>query len=116
MGEPDWDNLTIDHPDSDLSRAYTQYVTDKVIRNPRIGRQLTRLAAGAGFTVLTVIPVTPAFRHAQAADKILGLERTTQRATAAGYFTEGTARRRLDHLAGGPFLAAMTFYVVVAES
>ncbi|MEK8145397.1 methyltransferase domain-containing protein [Streptomyces sp. M10(2022)] len=40
MGEPDWDTLTIDHPDSDLSRAYTRYVTDKAVRNARIGRQL----------------------------------------------------------------------------
>jgi ubiquinone/menaquinone biosynthesis C-methylase UbiE len=116
MGEPDWDTLTIDHPDSDLSRAYTQYVTDNVIRNARIGRQLARLAADAEFTVPTVIPVTPVFRDAQAADKILGLERTTQRAAAAGYFTEEAARRWLDHLAGGPFLAAVTFYIVVAES
>jgi ubiquinone/menaquinone biosynthesis C-methylase UbiE len=116
MGEPDWDTLTIDHPDSDLSRAYTRYVTDNVIRNARIGRQLARLAAEAGFTVPTVIPVTPVFRDAQAADKILGLERTTQRAAATGYFTEEAARRWLDHIAGGPFFAAVTFYIVVAES
>ena len=116
MGEPDWDTLTVDHPDSGLSRTYTQYVTDKVIRNARIGRQLARLAAGAGFTVPAVIPVTPVFRDAQAADKILGLERTTQRAVAAGYLTEEAARRWLDHLTNGPFLAAVTFYIVVAES
>lgn len=116
MGEPDWNTLTVDHPDSGLSRAYTQYVTDKVVRNARIGSQLARLAAGAGFAVPAVIPVTPVFRDAQAADKILGLERTTHRAVAAGYLTEEAARRWLDHLAGGPFLAAVTFYIVVAES
>jgi ubiquinone/menaquinone biosynthesis C-methylase UbiE len=59
MGEPDWDTLTIDHPDSDLSHVYTECVTDKVIRNARIGRQLARLAAGAGFVVPAVIPITP---------------------------------------------------------
>ncbi|MDR3082761.1 MAG: methyltransferase domain-containing protein [Streptomyces sp.] len=116
MGEPDWDTLTIDHPDSDLSHSYTQYVTDKVIRNARIGRQLPRLATEVGFEVSTVIPVTPVFRDVQAADKVLGLERTTQRAVAAGYFTDEAARRWLDHLASGPFLAAVTFYIVVAES
>lgn len=63
-----------------------------------------------------VIPITPVFRDAQAADQILGLERTTQRATAAGYLTEEAARRWLDHLSTGPFLATVTFYVVVAES
>ncbi|MGY5124210.1 methyltransferase domain-containing protein [Streptomyces nigrescens] len=116
MGEPDWDTLTIDHPESDLSHAYTRYVTDKVIRNAYIGRQLPRLATEVGFAVPTVIPVTPVFRDVQAADKILGLERTTQRAVAAGYFTEEAARRWLDHLANGPFLAAVTFYIVAAES
>lgn len=116
MGEPDWDTLAIDHPDSGLSRAYTQYVTDKVILNARIGRQLPRLAAEVGFAVPTVIPVTPLFRDARTADKILGLERTTQRAVAAGYFTHEAAQRWLDHLANGPFLAAVTFYITVAES
>ncbi|MFF7155855.1 methyltransferase domain-containing protein [Streptomyces sp. NPDC008139] len=116
LGEPDWDTLTVDHPDDDLSRAYTRYVTDEVIRNARIGRQLPRLAAEAGFTVPTVVPVTPAFRDVGAADKVLGLERTTQRALAAGYFTVEGARRWLDHLASGPFLAAVTFYIVVAQA
>jgi ubiquinone/menaquinone biosynthesis C-methylase UbiE len=115
MSEPDWNTLTVDHPDSGLSRTYTQYVTDKVVRNARIGSQLARLAAGAGFAVPAVIPVTPVFRDAQAADKILGLERTTHRAVDAGYLTEEAARRWLDHLAAGPFLAAVTFYIVVAE-
>ncbi|MFI6697488.1 methyltransferase domain-containing protein [Streptomyces sp. NPDC050509] len=116
MGEPDWDTLTVDHPDSVLSRAYTQYVTDKAVRNSRIGRQLPRLATAAGFTVPSVIPITPVFRDAEAADKILGLERTTRRAVAAGYLTEEAAGRWLDHLSTGPFLAAVTFYIVVAQS
>ncbi|MFJ5607803.1 methyltransferase domain-containing protein [Streptomyces sp. NPDC093221] len=116
LGEPDWDTLTVDHPDDELSRTYTRYVTDEVIRNARIGRQLPRLAAEAGFTVPTVVPVTPAFRDVGAADKVLGLERTTQRALAAGYFTVEGARRWLDHLASGPFLAAVTFYIVVAQA
>ncbi|MFF2813118.1 methyltransferase domain-containing protein [Streptomyces sp. NPDC058000] len=29
MGEPDWTTLAVDHPDSDLSRAYTQYARYK---------------------------------------------------------------------------------------
>ena len=116
MGEPDWDTLAIDHPDSGLSRAYTRYVTDEVVRNARIGRQLPRLATEVGFTVPAVIPLTTVFRDARTADRILGLERTTQRATAAGYLTEEAARRWLHHLSTGPFLAAVTLYIVVAES
>lgn len=66
MAEPDWDTLAVDHPDSDLSRACTQHVTDKVIAVP------------------AVIPITPVFRGAHAADKILGLGCTTERATVVG--------------------------------
>jgi ubiquinone/menaquinone biosynthesis C-methylase UbiE len=116
MGEPDWGTLAVDHPDGDLTRAYTRYVTEKVVRNACIGRQLARLAADAGLTVPAVIPVTPVFRDARVADKTLGLERTTQRAVAAGYFTSEAAERWLDHIAQGPFLAAVTFYIVVAEA
>ncbi|OON83035.1 methyltransferase domain-containing protein [Streptomyces tsukubensis] len=116
MGEPDWESLAIDHPDSGLSRAYTQYVTDEVVRNARIGRQLPRLATTAGFAVPAVLPVTPVFRDAVEADKILGLERTTRRAVTAGHLTKEAARRWLDHLLSGPFLASVTFYIVVAAS
>ncbi|WP_457034409.1 methyltransferase domain-containing protein [Kitasatospora sp. P5_F3] len=116
MGEPDWGTLTVDHPNTDLSHAYTRYVTEKAVLNARIGSQLARLAAEAGFEVPAVIPITPVFRNAQAADKILGLERTTQRAVAAGYLTQEAAEHWLDHLANGPFLATVTFYVVVAEA
>ncbi len=116
MGEPDWSTLAIDHPDPTLTHAYTRHVTDKVVRNAEIGRQLTRLATGAGFSVPTVAPVTPVFRDARAADRILGFERTTERAVAAGDLTADEARRWLDHLAHGVFLAAVTFYVVVATA
>ncbi|MEE1748531.1 MULTISPECIES: methyltransferase domain-containing protein [unclassified Streptomyces] len=116
MGEPDWGTLTVDHPDSGLSRAYTRYVTDEAVRNARIGSRLARLAADAGFAVPTVVPVTPVFRDVRAADRILGLERTARRAADAGYFTEEAVRRWLDHLVDGPFLAAVTLFIVVAEA
>ncbi|GAA0335461.1 methyltransferase domain-containing protein [Actinoallomurus spadix] len=116
MGEPDWETLAIDHPDGDLSRAYTRHVADEVIRNASIGRQLARLAADAGFSVPAVLPVTPVFRDVRAADRVLGLERTTGRAVAAGYLAEEDARRWLDHLRSGPFLAAVTFYIIVADA
>ncbi|QHA05239.1 methyltransferase domain-containing protein [Streptomyces broussonetiae] len=116
MGEPDWETLAVDHPDGELTRAYTRHVAERVVRNAAIGRQLARLAADAGFTVPEVVPVTPVFRDVQAADRILGLERTTRRAVAAGYFTEAGAEAWLGHLSRGPFLATVTFHVVVAEA
>ncbi|WP_030275590.1 methyltransferase domain-containing protein [Streptomyces sp. NRRL B-24484] len=114
-GEPDWGTLTVDHPDGDLSQAYTRYVTEQAVRNAHIGGRLPRLAAEAGFTVTAVLPITPVFRDVRTADLILGLERCTRRAVTAGYFTEDGAARWLDHLENGPFFAAFTLYVVVAD-
>ncbi|ARF57848.1 methyltransferase domain-containing protein [Streptomyces gilvosporeus] len=116
MGEPDWETLAVDHPDSNLTRAYTRHVAERVVRNAGIGRQLARLATESGFTVPEVIPVTPVFRDLRVADKILGLERTTRRAVEAGYFSDQEAEAWLSRLSQGPFFAAVTFYIVVAEA
>ncbi|WP_330173541.1 methyltransferase domain-containing protein [Streptomyces sp. NBC_01498] len=116
MGEPDWDSLCVDHPDIETARAYTRHVTDKVVRNGVLGRQLPRLAAEAGFSVPTVAPMTSVFRDVRSADQVLGLQRNTERAVAAGYLSPESAREWLDHLASGPFLATVTLYVVVAEA
>ncbi|WP_406486548.1 methyltransferase domain-containing protein [Streptomyces sp. NBC_01563] len=116
MGEPDWDSLTIDYPDIEVSRAYTRHVTDKVVRNGVIGRQLARLAMDAGFAVPTVVPVTSVFRDVLAADQVLGLQRNTERAVAAGYLSALASKGWLDHLATGPLFATVTLYVVVADA
>jgi ubiquinone/menaquinone biosynthesis C-methylase UbiE len=116
FAEPDWDTLVIDYPDLATARAYTRYITDNVIRNPALGRQLPRLAAEAGFNVAKVIPITAVFREAQAADKVLGLQRVTGRAVAAGYLTQDTAGRWLDHLATQPFFASTTLFIITATA
>ncbi|MDT0414800.1 methyltransferase domain-containing protein [Streptomyces sp. DSM 41982] len=116
MGEPDWDSLAIDHPDLGLARAYTRHVADRIVRNGVIGRQLPRLAREAGFAVRGVVPVTSVFREVEAADRVLGLRRTTERAVAAGGLSAAEAERWLGHLATEPFHAAVTLHVVVAEA
>ncbi|MEV0611194.1 methyltransferase domain-containing protein [Polymorphospora rubra] len=116
MGEPDWDSLAIDHPDLAVSRAYTRHLTDRIVRNGVLGRQLARLATETGFVVTRVVPVTTVFRDAGSADQILGLQRNTERAVTAGYLTADDARRWLAHLAGEHFFAAVTLYTVVAEA
>jgi ubiquinone/menaquinone biosynthesis C-methylase UbiE len=115
MAEPDWDSLAIDHPDLEISRAYTRHITDKVVRNGVIGRQLPRLAVDAGFTISSVVPITTVFGDPQSADTILGLERNTTRAVAAGYLTARQATTWLDHLAHGTFFAAVTLYLITAD-
>ncbi|WP_369354781.1 hypothetical protein [Streptomyces sp. cg2] len=116
MAEPDWDSLAIDHPDLGVSRAYTRHLTDRIVRNAVVGRQLQRLALQAGFAVTSVAPATSVFRDVHAADQVLGLQRNTERAVAAGYLTDRQADCRLDHLAKGPFFAAVTLYIVTAET
>lgn len=115
MGEPDWETLSIDHPDLELSRAYTRHIAERVVRNAVIGRQLARLAVGVGFRVSAVVTVAPVFRDVGAADQVLGIQRNTQRAVAAGFLSTEGARRWLDQLASEPFLASVTFYIVTAE-
>ncbi|WP_185842214.1 hypothetical protein [Streptomyces sp. WAC 06725] len=78
--------------------------------------QVGNLDQKLDFTVPTVVAVTPVFRDVRAADGILGLQRTTRRAVAADCLTGEAAQRWLDHLARGPFFAAVTFYIVAAEA
>ena len=115
LAEPDWESLAFDHPDTASSRAYTRHLVDRIVRNALIGRQSARLAAQAGFEVSAVVPVTSVLRDAREADRILGLQRNAERAVAAGYLPAEAAQRWLDGLAEGPFLAALTLYVTVAD-
>ncbi|MFE0426252.1 methyltransferase domain-containing protein [Streptomyces sp. NPDC058953] len=116
MAEPDWDSLAVDHPDLETARAYTRHITDRIVRNGILGRQLPRLARAAGFDVPTVTPVTSVFRDVRAADDVFGLHRNTERAIAAGYLSREQGDAWLGTLASdGPFFASVTLYVVVAD-
>jgi ubiquinone/menaquinone biosynthesis C-methylase UbiE len=115
FAEPDWDTLVIDFPRPDVAGAYRRFVTDRVVRNSRIGRQLPRLAEAVGLTVTRIVPVTAVFRDANEADKVLGFHRVTRRAVAAGFLTPAEAEEWLGHLASAPFFAAATLFVVVAR-
>lgn len=115
FAEPDWDTLVIDCPDLQTPRAYRRFITERVVRNACIGRQVPRLADVAGFAVARVVPITTVFRDAGAADKVLGLRRVTERAVAADYLDTDTAEAWLDHLATRPFFASVTLFVVVAH-
>jgi ubiquinone/menaquinone biosynthesis C-methylase UbiE len=114
FAEPDWDTLIVDYPDLSVPRAYTRFVTGKVIRNAAIGRQLPRRAEGAGFTVRKVTPVTAVMRDVAKADRFLGFQRVTDRAVADGYLTAESARQWLHHLTTQPFFASVTLYILTA--
>lgn len=116
FAEPDWDTLVIDYPDLATARAYTRFVADHVVRNATVGRQLARLAAGAGFRVGKIIPITAVFRDVQAADQVLGIQRVTRRAVDAQYLTQDAADQWLTHLAAQPFFASATLYIITATA
>jgi ubiquinone/menaquinone biosynthesis C-methylase UbiE len=116
FAEPDWHTLVVDHPDLALARAYTRFVSDEVVRNAAIGRQLARLVAGAGFALDRVTPITAVFQDVASADQVLGLHRVTARAVAAGHLTDDDAQRWLHHLATEPFFASATLFVVTATA
>ena len=116
FAEPDWDTLVIDYPDLVAARAYTRFITERVVRNSVVGRQLPRLAAAAGFRIQRVIPVTAVYRDVREADQVLGLKRVTDRAVQAGYLTQEAADQWLGHLATQPFFASATLFITTATA
>jgi ubiquinone/menaquinone biosynthesis C-methylase UbiE len=114
FAEPDWDTLVIDYPDHGTARAYTRFITDEVVRNATIGRQLPRLAANAGFSVEKVTPMTAVMRDSHQADQVLGFQRVTSRAVEAGYLTQDSADSWLTFLSTPPFFASMTLFITTA--
>jgi hypothetical protein len=69
-----------------------------------------------GLTVTNVLPCTTVFTDARAADQVLGLRRTTDRAVAAGCLPRAGGDHCLDHLATRPFFASASSYVVSATN
>lgn len=113
MAEPDWDTLTVAGDDLETSRAFARFTAGQV-RNPVVGRQLVRLATGAGLRVRSVDALAVVFRDFGTADKILGLRRNSARAVEAGCIAAASAESWIGRLAAEPFLAAFTFYLVTA--
>ncbi|WP_083741664.1 methyltransferase domain-containing protein [Mycobacterium sp. MS1601] len=113
--EPDWATLAIDHPDADLSVAYTNMMLKHVIPQPTVGRSIPRLLQQAGLTVTRIEPVTALWTDVVAADGVLGLHVVTERALAAGHLTAAQASSWIDQLVSAPFLATMTLFMVSAQ-
>ncbi len=114
MAEPDWYTLAIDDTDVATSRAFTQFVADKV-RNGAVGRQLARRATEAGFVVCGMSAAAMVFRDFVTAEQILGLRRNAARAVSAGELDGERAQRWLERLDRGPFLSTFTFFTVIAQ-
>jgi SAM-dependent methyltransferase len=116
LSEPDWDTLAIDHPGLAISRAFTRFIAERANRKQAMGRQLARLAAAGGFTILAVHNASPAFTDFAAAETILGLCRNTERAITAGYLTPEAGRQWVTHLTTQPFTDACIMITVLAQA
>lgn len=114
LAEPDWDTLVIDFPDPVVSVSYRTFITERVVRHPRIGRALPRLCERTGLRATRVLPVTAIFRDVTDADQVFGFERVTTRAVDAGHFTATQADSWLEHLRTEPFFASVSMFVTMA--
>ena len=116
FAEPDWDTLVIDYPDPAIPVAYRRFITDEVVRNSRIGRQVPALCEANRLLARRVIPVTAVFRDLVEADRIFGFQRVSRRAVDAGYLTAQEAEAWLDHLCSRRLFASVTLFVTIAEA
>jgi ubiquinone/menaquinone biosynthesis C-methylase UbiE len=115
FAEPDWDTLVIDYPDPAVPVAYRQFITERVVRNSRIGRQIPTLCERHGLTATRVLPVTTVFRDVTRADRIFGFQRVTHRAVEAGYLAPREAETWLTHLRTASLFVSVTLFVTLAE-
>ncbi|MGN6129733.1 MAG: methyltransferase domain-containing protein [Nocardioidaceae bacterium] len=116
FAEPDWDTLVIDFVDPETPAAYRRFITDRVVRNSRVGRQIPRLCERNGLRAVRVLPVTAVYRDVSEADKVLGLQRVTDRAVAAGYLSTRAASAWLTHLRSEELFASVSLFVTLAEA
>jgi hypothetical protein len=73
---------------------------------------MARLGRSAGFEIGSVLAVSSVFDDFAVADRILGLTRNSATAVDAGYVGGAAAQRWLQGLGEGPFIAAVTLFVV----
>ncbi len=116
FAEPDWETFVIDFPDPAVPAAYRRFITDEVVRNSRIGRQLPALCEARGLNATRVVPVTAVLGDVSEADRLFGFQRVSRRAVDAGYLTADEASGLLSHLRSAPLFASVTLFVTLAEA
>jgi ubiquinone/menaquinone biosynthesis C-methylase UbiE len=116
LAQPDWETLAVDPGSTATNLAFNRFICDRIMTNPVVGRQLARLAAAAGLTVVTIDTEALLLRDFATADELLGLTRNTHRAVEAGRITRPAADAWLADLTAGPFLATFTLFRVVVSA
>ncbi len=116
LAEPDWATLAIAADDLEASQAFTDHTVTPVVCNARIGRQLPRLGAAAGFEVAAVRAFPAVFEDLEQADAVLGVTRNTMAAVAGGHLEQARSAAWLADLARVPFTAVVTVFAVVLQA
>jgi ubiquinone/menaquinone biosynthesis C-methylase UbiE len=115
VGDPDWETLIFDAPQSAVTRTILNFVCDSH-RNAWMGRQLYAHFHGAGLAEVTVATDTLLFTEYGLADLTVALGTRVRQAQDAEVITEHEAAEWLDALAAaadaGRFFAAMTCFTV----
>ena len=117
LAEPDWETFVVDAGDAaglSVSRAFVRWTCDQVVRNATVGRSLARHASGAGLSVRAVSAYPSVWTTFETADRVLGLTRNSASAVEGGYVDGADRDAWLAGLATGPFVAAVSLFVVVA--
>ena len=97
-----------------MSRAFGRWTCEQVVRNATMGRSLARHASGAGLSVRAVSAYPSVWTTFETADRVLGLTRNSASAVEGGYVDGADRDAWLAGLEAGPFVAAVSLFVVVA--
>jgi ubiquinone/menaquinone biosynthesis C-methylase UbiE len=115
VGDPDWETLIIDAPQTALTRTILNFVSDSH-RNAWMGRQLYAHFRAAGLADVAVAADTLLFTDYDLADLTVALGTRVRQAQDAEVITEHEAAEWLESLneaaEAGHFFAAMTCFTI----
>jgi SAM-dependent methyltransferase len=115
IAEPDWETLTVDSTNRDVTRRIVQFISDRALRHGWIGRQLASLFCRAGFDAVDTAADTFIIRDFQLADRIWGLSRHSARAEESGCVSPAEREKWIAELQdaqrAGVFFSAMVGFV-----
>lgn len=89
ISEPDWDTMTVDSDNRDVTRRIVMFMSDRVVQHGWIGRQLPGIFKRAGLTDVRVSADTFILTDLALAEHIWGLRRHAKTAMDAGVITAG---------------------------
>src|SRR5438093_9414654 len=88
VSEPDWETLTIDSQNRDLTRRIANYMSDRAVKQGWIGRQLWRILKNSGLREVKVTAFPFIITDYTTADRIWGLQRHARQACENAVITE----------------------------